>query len=216
MSAPQFGRRSSTCPNCGAAVEFLWSSSIQTVCTYCRSILLRTDVDLRRVGVVADLPPDSSPIQLRADGRYGGKPFSVTGRILYAYEQGGWNEWHLVFGDGTSGWLSDAQSEYAVSFQTPAPAPLPAAEAIRVGQCFRWAGTEYMVACLTRAHYVGVEGELPFAYWDKEEVLFVDLRADAGRFATIDYGDEPPLLFTGECVELAALRMQGLREFEGW
>ena len=45
------------CPNCGAKIVFQWSSSVQTVCTYCKSILVRTDVDLKKVGQVADLPP---------------------------------------------------------------------------------------------------------------------------------------------------------------
>ena len=58
------------CPNCGAKVQFRWSSSVQTVCEYCQSILVRTDVDLRRVGTVADLPPDGSPIRIGTEGRY--------------------------------------------------------------------------------------------------------------------------------------------------
>src|SRR5258708_18856364 len=34
----------------------------------------------------------------------------------YEYEQGGWNEWNIVYNDGTYGWLSDAQLEYDLSF----------------------------------------------------------------------------------------------------
>ena len=57
------------CPNCGAKIVFRWSSSVQTVCEYCKSILVRTDIDLKKVGQVADLPPDSSPIQIEHGGR---------------------------------------------------------------------------------------------------------------------------------------------------
>jgi hypothetical protein len=88
--------RTSNCPNCGAPVSFQWSSSVQTVCPYCKSILVRTDVDLQKVGQVADLPPDSSPIQLMTEGQYGNHSFVVGGRIIYEYEQGAWNEWHFV------------------------------------------------------------------------------------------------------------------------
>ena len=35
------------CPSCGAPVKFRWSSAVQTVCPYCRSILVRHDVNLR-------------------------------------------------------------------------------------------------------------------------------------------------------------------------
>src|SRR6202008_2827544 len=122
---------SGTCPNCGARIVFRWSSSVQTVCEYCKSILVRSDVDLKRVGQVADLPPDSSPIQLNTEGIYRNKAFVVCGRILYEYDQGGWNEWHIMMNDGTSAWLSDAQNEYAVSFSSKAP-NLPAVEQIQV------------------------------------------------------------------------------------
>src|SRR5438309_10700518 len=78
------------CPNCGAKIVFRWSSSVQTVCDFCKSILVRTDVDLKKVGQVADLPPDNSPIQINSEGKYGNKAFVVVGRILYEYDQGGW------------------------------------------------------------------------------------------------------------------------------
>jgi hypothetical protein len=208
--------KTANCPNCGAPVTFLWSSAVQTTCPFCHSILVRHDVDLAKVGEVADLPPDVSPIQISAEGIYRGKPFVVVGRILYEYELGGWNEWHIVFNDGKSGWLSDAQDAYEVSFQTAPPEPLPPASTIERGQHAYWSGGRYEVTCPTHAHYRGVEGELPFEYWDKHDALFVDLRSADGRFATIDYSHADPLLFLGESVEFDQLRMTNLRQFEGW
>lgn len=211
MSAP-----TGNCPNCGAPVVFRWSSAVQTTCEFCHSILVRTDVDLQKVGVVADLPPDSSPIQIGTEGTYNNKAFVAIGRIIYEYEQGSWNEWHIVYNDGTSGWLSDAQLEYDLSWLTAPPAPLPPADDLSQGQPFQFNGTTYKVTSLTRAHYKGVQGELPFEYWDKKNVLFADLRSSDGGFATIDYTENPPLLFTGRAVEFDNLRFKNLREFEGW
>src|ERR1700741_750662 len=133
---------SGTCPNCGAKIVFRWSSSVQTVCEYCKSILVRTDVDLKKVGQVADLPPDSSPIQIGTEGSYNHKAFTAIGRIIYEYEQGGWNEWHLMLNDGTSGWLSDAQDEYAISFAAQGR-KLP--DQCRVGDRFVWDNEGYQV-----------------------------------------------------------------------
>src|SRR6201987_3067813 len=123
---------SGACPNCGARIVFRWSSSVQTVCEYCKSILVRTDVDLKRVGQVADLPPNSSPIQINTEGVYRNKAFVVIGRILYEYEQGAWNEWHARMNDGTSACLSDAQDEDAFSF-APKGQKLPAGSWNQVG-----------------------------------------------------------------------------------
>ncbi len=205
----------SNCPNCGAKIVFKWSSSVQTVCPYCKSILVRTDVDLKKVGQVADLPPDGSPIQLNTEGIYRNKAFVVIGRILYEYDQGGWNEWHITMNDGTSAWLSDAQNEYAISFATNTTG-LPGARQIQVGQKYNWDKQSYTLAVITPAHYRGVEGELPFQYLDKTDVTFADLRSETGKFATLDYSDEQPALYLGEFVEFDELKLKNLRRFEGW
>jgi hypothetical protein len=211
MSSP-----AANCPSCGAPVTFRWSSAVQTTCEFCHSILVRTDVDLKKVGVVADLPPDASPIQIGTEGAYQNKSFVVVGRILYEYEQGGWNEWHIVYNDGSSGWLADAQLEYDLSWLTKPSASLPPNDQITRGSTFQWSGKTYAISSITKAHYKGVQGELPFEYWNKDDLLFADLRTTGGDFATLDYSESPPLLFLGQAVEFDDLHLKNLREFEGW
>lgn len=207
---------SAVCPNCGASIRFRWSSAVQTTCEYCRSILVRHDLDLLRVGEVGDVPHDASPLQIGTEGLYENKSFEVVGRIVYTYEHGGWNEWHLAFNDSSSGWLSDAQLEYAVSFLFQPDTSIPSLADVPRGKSFTWDGRTYEITTVTRAHYAGVEGELPFEYWDKAEVLFADLRSEDGRFATIDFTEQPPLVFTGEFVPFDSLHLKNLRQFEGW
>jgi hypothetical protein len=208
-------RRSYFCPGCGARVEFLWSSSVQTTCGSCRSILVRHDVDLTRVGVVSDLPPDASPIQIGTEGRIRNQAFYTAGRIIYDYDSGSWNEWHLVLADGASAWLSDAQAQYTVTFSAQ-EANLPEEETVYPGKQYTWNDTPFVVTTITYAHYRGVEGELPFEYWDKSKATFVDLRSTTGAFATLDYSDDEPKLYIGEVVDFDSLSMKNLRSFEGW
>ena len=210
MSAP-----ASNCPNCGAPITFRWSSAIQTTCEFCHSILIRVDLDLKKVGEVADLPADASPIQIGTEGVLDKKGFVVIGRIMYEYEQGGWNEWHIVFNDNSTGWLSDAQLEYDVSWLASPQQQIPAGSIQRGGYCV-WNNKTYFVTSVTKAHYKGVQGELPFQYWDKSGITFADLRTTTGEFATIDYSDNPPLLFMGRAVEFDDLHFKNLRLFEGW
>ncbi|MFN7918583.1 MAG: DUF4178 domain-containing protein [Bryobacteraceae bacterium] len=204
--------RRGACPSCGATIEFRSAGSVQTVCEFCKSILVRNDLDLTKVGEVAELPPIVSPIQIRTEGTFRGRGFIVLGRIVYEWEDGGWNEWHIVFNDGRSGWLSDAQAEYAISIQVQTPADLPPEGTLYPGAAFSVGGQNLTVTTRTHARYVGVEGELPFQYWDKNEVLFIDLRSSDQRFATIDYSEQPPLCFVGETVELPDLRLTNLRD----
>jgi hypothetical protein len=210
MSQPQ-----ANCPGCGAPVQFRWSSAVQTVCPFCHSILVRSDLDLKKVGTVADLPPDPSPIQLLTSGTYNNKKFDVIGRIIYEYEQGGWNEWHIVFSDGTSGWLSDAQLQYAISFVAAPGSAVPPSQTQR-GQSLTFCNTSFEVATITKASYKGMEGELPFPFYGKSDMLFADLKTTGRAFGTIDYSENPPLLFLGEWVEFDELQLKNLRQFEGW
>ena len=203
------------CPSCGAPIVFQWSSSVQTTCAHCHSILIRTDVNLERVGVVSDLPPDSSPIQIGASGVYRDRAFTVAGRIIYDYDEGSWNEWHIVLNQDGSAWLSDAQSQYAVTLAFAAE-PLPALASVRLDDRFVWNKTAFVTTAITQARYRGVEGELPFQYWDKQEATFVDLRSTGGDCATLDYSDVKPVLYLGKMVGFDALRFKNLREFEGW
>jgi hypothetical protein len=211
MSSPQ-----ANCPSCGAPVTFRWSSAAQTVCPFCHSILVRTDLTLQNVGKVADLPPDPSPIQLLTSGTYNNKKFDVLGRIIYEYEQGGWNEWHILFSDGTSGWLSDAQLQYAVSFLVQG-VPLPPENQVTRGKHFTFSSIDFEVSTMTIATYKGVEGELPFPFYGKSDMLFADLRTRSDDFATLDYSDESaPVLFIGKTVPFEALQLKNVRQFEGW
>ncbi len=205
-------RPAGQCPSCGAPVEFRWADAVQTVCPYCSSVLVRHDVALERVGKVSVPPSADSRIQLGTTGEYRGRPFTVVGRIAYAWERGVWNEWHVVTGDGRSGWLAEADGELSMTvLATPAPA-LPPAQQVAVGAEVEWGGARLQVTEVVSARYAGTEGDLPFAYWDKDEILFADLRSANGRVGTIDYSEAPPLLFAGERVDWDALKLTGLRE----
>jgi hypothetical protein len=211
--------KSANCPNCGAAIQFRWAGAVQTTCPYCRAILVRRDVDLEAVGTVSGVPESSSPIQLGTEGRHGTLAFVVVGRILYAYERGRWSEWYLRSTDGGSAWLSDAQGDYAITSRSE-QADLPSASHLKVGQSYAIDGTLFTVSTLTQAHYDGVEGELPFEYWDKSDVLFADLDTDGAasptRIATIDYSESPPVAYVGSYVTLDELALRNMRAIEGW
>ena len=205
-------RFEANCPSCGAPIKFTFKQAVQTVCGFCKSVLVRHGVDLRLAGKVADPLIDASPIQIATEGQHGGQPFVVVGRIVYEYAGGRWNEWYLAFSNGANGWLSDAQLEYAVSFQINAAAP----EQLVRGNQVPLGDETFIVTSFTRARYVGVEGEMPFATWDKTESKFADLRSANRRFATIDYSEQPPLVFAGVLVDYDDLKLRNVKIFEGW
>ena len=203
------------CPNCGAEITFRYQAAIQTTCAFCKSILVRQDKDLKAVGITGEWPLDPSPILLGTRGSYNNEAFEVVGRILYAYELGGWNEWHIIVG-GKSAWLSDAQLEYAISRRWENNSHWPDPNSCAVGLEIPVNGTTFQLTSITNAKYVGVEGDLPFEYWDKAAVQYLDLRSYDGKFATLDYSETPPVVYIGESVTFDDLKLTGLRDFDGW
>ncbi len=212
--------REVSCPGCGAAVKFVAAASLLAVCGYCRATLLRRDLDVERIGTMAQLVADATLLQLGAEGVYRSTHFAVVGRIQVRYEHGGWNEWYLVFDDGRAGWLGEASGEYMISFAAPLDGPAPAWEALRAGGTLTLGATTYEITDVRRARVVGGEGELPFRVEGGYATAAADLRAEDGRFATLDYSEAeagtPPRLYVGEVVEFATLGLRGLRELDGW
>jgi len=204
-------RPAAACPNCSAPLTFAWSGSVQTVCGHCRSIIVRHDLDVTRVGEVSNPPPDTSLIQIGTGGWYQKRAFEVIGRIAYAYENGTWSEWHVLFSDHKTGWLSDAQLRYAMYERVSEPVQVPAASELTVGRTIHVRDREYEVTTITDARYRGTEGELPFESWDRELARFADLQAQEGRVATIDYTDSPPTVYAGQSVAFAELSFRNLR-----
>lgn len=208
--------REISCPACGAPVKFVSVASLLAICGYCRATLLRRDLDVENVGRMAELIADPTPLQLGAEGKYRATHFAVAGRIQVEYPEGAWNEWHLVFDDGRSGWLGEASGTYSVSFETRVEEALPPWETLQPGLEITLKGRKYEVSDVRTARVVGGEGELPFLVAGGYETRVADLQTDTERFATLDYSDGSPRVFLGEVVEFAALHLQGLRRFEGW
>jgi len=203
--------RTANCPNCGAEIVFRWSGAVQTTCEACKSVLVRHDVKLERVGTVGDVPPSMSRIQLGTEGRFKGESFVVVGRIVYRYGRGHWSEWHLRMANDQSAWLSDAQGEYVFTRQVNVDDDLSFLRS-KPGSTVKLGRTTATVTTVTKAQYSGVEGELPFEYWDKTEVSSIDVKFGTDGFGTIDFSERPPLVFLGEYESFEELKLTNLRE----
>jgi hypothetical protein len=206
--------RTARCPSCGAPVEFKSVASVLAVCGYCQSTLVREGQELANLGKMAALIEDRSPLQRGAEGRWKGRHFALIGRIQLRWEQGLWNEWHLLFDDGKSGWLSESGGEYVISEPLWQPDALPPFSKLHLGQSLSIAGHPYSITNLLAAECVAGEGELPFKVGPGYAAPVADLRDDTGRFATLDYSDDPakPLVFVGESIEFQSLGWNNLRQ----
>lgn len=199
------------CPSCGAEVVFRSATSAMAVCEYCRSTLLREGEAVRDAGKMAAVLGDYSPIRITTSGMYAGQAFGVVGRIQLRYEDGFWNEWYILFDDGSAGWLSDASGQYAVTLDTGLADDAPPFGQIVPGGQYAWDGVTFTASDLRTARCTAGEGELPFQVGPGWQAKVADYRQGV-RFLTLDYSEgAPPRRYAGKAVGLGDLRCQLLR-----
>ena len=204
------------CPSCGADVEFRSARSVFAVCPYCRSSLVRRDVNLEVIGKMAELRADLSPLQIGATGRIDGKSFHILGRLKVGWAKGFWIEWYAVEDDGSQAWIAEAQGFWMISREAALPGGhLPALKALEPGAAIEIGSTSYSVDDIKKTTCLYSEGELPFAAPLGREATTVDLSGPGMLFATLDYG-EGGTLYQGRYAEFAEFHFQNLRALDGW
>ena len=200
-------------------MPFVSAASASAVCSYCRSTVLRDGDTLRRIGISAELFDDHTPLQLGVTGKSGGAGFTLVGRVQYGYgggagerPDGTWNEWHALFDDGRSGWLSEDNDRYVLVFDIAPDRPPPPASELRAGETLSLEGIRWTIASVVEARALAAQGELPkLPAFDAPHPI-ADLRNEDQQVATLDYADpaQPQFSF-GRAVQLASLQLQGLR-----
>ncbi len=202
------------CPACGAPVTFKIGSSIVTVCEFCNSVVARGDRAFEDLGKIADLVETGSPLEIGMRGVYRGIPFELMGRAQLGHQMGGmWDEWYAAFADGRWGWIAEAQGRFFITFQTETreQALIPPFEMLALG---------HPVAAISRAaplvvaekgiaRPLAAKGEIPYKLIPGAEYIYADLSGPRGEFATIDYSEIPPLVFTGQEAALPELGIIG-------
>ncbi|MEO9385463.1 DUF4178 domain-containing protein [Chromobacterium phragmitis] len=201
------------CPSCGADVSFRAASSVLAVCEYCRSTLVRDADSVRDIGKMAELLDDYSPLQITSAGRFIDRNFSIVGRIQLRYDAGVWNEWYLLFDDGSGGWLSESVGQYVLTLPLGPIDQAPAFDSLAPGQRYRYGSHDFVFSDVRQAQCVAGEGELPFRVGDGWQARVADARCQQ-QFLTLDYSDDParPELFLGQAATLPQLNMQLLRD----
>ncbi|MEJ8857227.1 DUF4178 domain-containing protein [Variovorax robiniae] len=199
------------CPGCGAPVEFRSAQSTFAVCAYCQSTVVRQGETLARIGKMAELFDDFSPLQLFTAGRIQDKPFTLVGRLQYSYAGGRWTEWIAALDGDRTGTLSEDNGAYVFSLPLALQQAAPPATALRVGATTAINGQSYTVASNEQVQLVSAQGELPKLPELGRPFTVVELRSDKGMVLSLDYGSEPPGAYLGRAVRLEDLQLAGLR-----
>jgi len=179
-------------------------------------MVLRQGEVLQRIGKMAELFDDYSPLQLQATGRWRGQGFRLVGRLQYQYEEGLWTEWHALLDDGSSAWLAEDNGAYVFALPQSLPGALPPAQALRLGATTAIQGKPYSVSSHQHVALRAAQGELPHLPALGQRFVMVELRSQSAQgvaeVLSLDYGLDPPQLCRGQAVLLQELALSGLRE----
>jgi hypothetical protein len=172
-------------------------------------------MDLEKIGQVAELQDDLTPIQLGTTGMYKGQKFEVVGRMKVGYEEGFWNEWFTYFSAEKVGWLAEAQGFYAVCFpfldSVPLIGTLHPGKAVDFGKY-----GIYEVEDIRKVKCLYSEGELPFNALQGRKSQSVDLTGFEDEMATIEIAEKENRVFLGSYVDFDDLQFKNLRRIDGW
>lgn len=203
------------CPSCGAQVEFKSKASVFAVCSFCKSTLVRNDLNLEKVGEMAELLDDLTPLQIGTTGVFEGKTFELLGRLQVSYPEGYWNEWYALFSNAETGWLAEAQGFYAVMFPSTIE-NIPDPAELRPGRLVSFDKTVLEVEDIREVRCVYSEGELPINAMRGRQSTSVDFAGRNNHMATIEYAKDETRVFQGEYKDFIELRFKNLREIDGW
>jgi Domain of unknown function (DUF4178) len=203
-------------------VEFRSAQSTHAVCGYCHSTVVRQGEVLARIGKMAEVFDDYSPLQLFAAGRWVNPQaqgqrsgFTVIGRLQFKTGSGTWSDWQVMLDDGRLASLSEDNGTFVFSTLLPIPPKVPDAAHLRLGQTTAINGvpsTEiFTVTANEPAALIAAVGELPKLPPLGQPFDLVELRNAQGEVLSIDYSSQPPTLSLGWAVLLDDLQLVGLR-----
>lgn len=208
-------RYQSLCPGCGAGIEFLSAQSTHTICTFCQSTVARQGDVLSRIGKMAEVFEDFSPLQLMASGKYEGENFTVIGRLQYAYPEGVWSEWVCLLDGGPIAYLSEDNGSFVWSAPLSTnPAVLEASQYI-LGQSYPLINQSFTVSSTQKVTLKTAQGELGSLPPLNTEFDMVELRSNQSVLS-IDYSStlagKSATVSLGQAVDLSDLALTGLKE----
>lgn len=202
--------RNTACSSCGAQVPIYSRASVQAVCPFCRSTLIRTDLQWETIGKMAALAEDLSPLYVGLRGNYGKTRFTIIGRLQQQYGEGIWNEWLLQLENRRTAWLGEGSGLFYLTVPSTTTEILPEFESLHLGQSLRLDGKQYTVSNIENARCIATEGEIPFSADPGHSANLVDLTGENGGFASLDYSDEQAKLYTGKTLNLNDLQLDAI------
>ena len=190
------------CPQCAAEHQLRDPSTVTFVCEYCENVVLWDQQGVSLSGKQSRLIEGFSRLYRGATGALKGERFEVLGRVRYSFGRGFWDEWYLMFENGTPLWITEDNHEFCQQEQIDNSPKLEDFENYEIRQEITLDGTSFLIQEKGMAICLGIEGFLPKNVLPNETYPFVDGSClDGKRTFGLEYDGEkptdPPTVFIG-------------------
>ncbi len=150
-----------TCSSCGAPLEVKNQFIRSITCRFCGSTYMVSGSDtLDAVGKMPSLADYPSRLNVGARGEIHGRAFSVIGRVRYAYAEGFWEEWQIVWDDGAPpDWLEEDEGYWTVYRRDRVRGAIPPYDQVKVGQSVTINNKSVFITEKRTARVAGSEGQ---------------------------------------------------------
>ncbi len=187
-------------------VEFTAGSAQVVVCGHCSTVVARKGASFEDHGKIGRIVPTDSPLQLGADGRYARQAYRIVGHLQKDHGAGPWDEWYVEFSDGRTGWISESEGAFHLSFEAGVEEDL-ALEDLHPGERLHLRNKAWVIEERGHGKVVAAEGQLPSDVDPTQDSYYVDATGPKGAFLTLDFGTRrhSPEVSIGQALELEQL-----------
>ncbi len=194
--------RQLNCLTCGAGLQ-IDNQFIRTItCRFCgSSFIVRGDEGLDPSGTSASLADYPSRLNVGARGKIRGRAFHVLGRVRYAYDEGFWEEWQIVWDDGAPpDWLEEDEGLWTVYRRERVKGAVPPYEQVRVGATINVNNKNVFVTERRQAKVAGSEGQFSSVLPFKGKFYYIQGAAD-NQTVNVNYWEDEIEISIGDELE---------------
>lgn len=170
--------------------------------------------------VVPSMPDDMTLLRVGTTGTWGGREFTLMGRIRYHFEDGYENCWLMNFMEGKKSWLSESYGIYCVCEPVEYKLNAGSVKKLVRGNLVSTPFKEQMeVSAIRQCTRLIPEGELMDVPEMQLRFMSYELtgRSNSGAMATIDYlGGDKLETVEGRFIRFADLKLNNIRALHGW
>lgn len=203
------------CLSCGGEIEIKNRFTHLAVCDYCGSAIVTDEKAARIAGKMSVLALTDGPLYTTGQGSVKGKRFTVQGRVRYAYSDGCWDEWFLLYEDGSQGWISEDSGNMILEHLSSIKNPGFSFDQLDPGKNIKMQDKSYQVKEKNTAECESAEGQLPFPVVPGEKVPYVDLQESEGGLGSIEFDEDGIKVFLGEAISPSDIKMEMSAEEAG-